>query len=151
MQVWLRPGVNKSTINWRAWAPSIRPVGEPWAIPITHLAHATEIETSMRVEAEPGWSVAAGKLNNLRSLPAPAGTLSLATDQPQYSGEIVLREAPLNPNANSAERPRVQVERPAAAEARNVYLALEEQAAFMGSEASGNIEPTISSWPPLVM
>ncbi|HEV8062209.1 MAG TPA: hypothetical protein VGP68_20185 [Gemmataceae bacterium] len=134
VQVWLNPGVNKSTISWRAWSPSTRPLGEPWAIPVTHLAHATEIETSIRVEAEPGWSVAAGKLANLRSLPAPSGTLSLSADQPQYGGEIVLHEAPLNPAKKVGEKSPAQAEQPSAAKRGAIYLTLEEQSAFLGPD-----------------
>ena len=133
VQVWLRPGVNKTDITWRAWAPNSRALGEASIIPVMHLAHAAELETNIRVEAEPGWTVLPGKLSNLHSLSAPLGTLAFATDQPQYSGEFILQEAPPNRSAKVVEKPPAPDERPPA-KARSVYLTLEEQAALLGSD-----------------
>jgi hypothetical protein len=130
VQVWLRPGVNKATITWRAWARNGRSVGEATTIPVVELARAAELETSIGVEAEPGWAVSAGKLVNLRSAPAAAGALSLTTEEPYYSGEFILHEVPTNRMSKAVATPEASPERPTA-NPRGVYLTLEEQAASL--------------------
>ena len=130
VQVWLRPGVNKATISWRAWTRNARAAGEATAIPVVELGRAADVETSIGVEAEPGWTIAAGKLLNLRSMPAAAGALSLITEEPYYSGEFILHEAPTNRVAKPAVAPETTHERPTA-KPRGIFLTLEEQAAFL--------------------
>ena len=129
-QVWLRPGVNKATITWRAWVRNGRAVGEPSPIPVVELAQAADSETSIWVEAEPGWTVSAGKIVNLRSMPAPGGALSLATEEPYYSGEFILHAAPTNRGAKPVVATEPSPERPPA-KPRGVNLILDEQAVLL--------------------
>ena len=121
VQVWLRPGVNKATLSWRAWARNNSAVGDASTIPVVELAKTAELETSIWVEAEPGWTVAGGKMVNVRAVPAPAGALSLTTDEPYYSGEFILREAPTNRLAKPVAVPEAAQERPLAKPRRLPY------------------------------
>jgi hypothetical protein len=129
-QVWLRPGTVRTGITCRAWAANPRQPGEPWDIPVVKVLRASQVSTTMRLEAEPGWNVTAGKLVNLRASNGQAGVLSLTADQPQYGGAILLREAKAKRASASAEPPTVLAER-AKPNARNVHLVLEEQAALL--------------------
>ncbi len=82
----------------------------------------------------PGWSVTAGPLANLHSLPSPAGTLALTADRLPYGGSIVLHEAPLNPDKMIGKKLPPQREQPELAPLGKVYLTLEEQSAFLGPD-----------------
>lgn len=129
VQVWLRPGIGKAALTWRAWMSSTRPPGEAWSIPVVPLLRAIQPVTNVRVEAESGWTVAAGKLVNLHAVPGTPGVLSFAADQPNFSAEVVLQEAKPNRAGKAVEMPAAPAERPVVT-APVVYSIVDEQAAL---------------------
>ncbi len=136
VQVWLRPGTNDTAITFRAWAPNDRPPGELLSLSFPRLSHVASVKTTVRLEADPGWSVSAESIRNLRALPSVRDAQVFSADQEDIACEVRLRETPVVGTNVPAPKPAEAPPSTALAKTHDAYLALDEQSCLLQADNS---------------
>ncbi len=131
IQVWLRPGLTRAALTWRAWLASAPAPNKSLNLPLARLAHAARIETTLLVEPMPGCSVSLGEMKNFRSQPAPGRKLAFSSDQPDPVCTIRIAQVASVADLPGTEKPAAPARRPDTGDTQEITLLSVEQAALL--------------------